>query len=171
MRKHPTVIEDPQNFGSVTRRDETRINAADSSSIAARAQPPSTATLKGAPGLVSPAGLTVYVFDFRSHHARGQSACNGDCAANWLPVRPSSGTLPAPFSRIARQDGSVQLMSATRPLYRFIGDSEPGQTNGDGLNVFGGVWRIARPQPQSAMPRPWVVDGGGYWRAAGYVRG
>ncbi len=106
--------------------------------------PLNTATLKGAAGFVNGSGFTVYVFD-ADLQAPGSSTCNGDCAANWPPLIAPAGTLPSPYSTIARQDGHTQLAYKGRPLYTFVGDSAPGMTNGDGLNVFGGVWHIARP--------------------------
>ena len=78
---------------------------------------------------------------------RAVAACrDGDCAANWPPVAPPTGkALVAPFSTITRDDGSKQLAFAGRPLYTFIVDQGPGQTSGDGINAFGGLWHIARP--------------------------
>ena len=104
-----------------------------------------TLTLKGAPGFINAAGRTVYVFD-ADLASPGHSVCNGDCAQNWPHVaQPAGTTLVAPFSTITRDDGSTQLAYAGRPLYTFIADSAEGQTNGDGLNAFGGIWHIARP--------------------------
>jgi predicted lipoprotein with Yx(FWY)xxD motif len=104
-----------------------------------------TMTLKGAPGFINAAGHTVYVFDADLGNP-GHSVCNGDCAANWPPVAPPAAkTLVAPFSTITRDDGSKQLAYAGRPLYTFIVDQGPGQTSGDGINAFGGLWHIARP--------------------------
>jgi hypothetical protein len=31
------------------------------------------------------------------------------------------------------------------PVYRFIGDSGPGQTHGEGLEEFGGLWYAVAP--------------------------
>lgn len=104
-----------------------------------------TTTLKGAPGFINAVGHTLYVFD-ADLASPGQSVCNGDCAANWPPLAPPAGkTLTAPFSAITRADGSKQLAYAGRPLYAFIVDTAVGQTSGDGINAFGGVWHIARP--------------------------
>lgn len=106
--------------------------------------PLATMTLKGAPGFVDNANLTVYVFDL-DLQSPGQSSCNGQCAQNWPPLIAPAGNLPSPYSAIARQDGRTQLAYKGRPLYAFSGDSAPGQTNGDGLDAFGGIWHIARP--------------------------
>jgi predicted lipoprotein with Yx(FWY)xxD motif len=104
-----------------------------------------TLTLKGAPGFVNAVGLTVYVFD-ADLASPGHSLCNGACASNWPHVAPPVGmTLVAPFSTITRDGGSKQLTYNGRPLYTFSADSAEGQTNGDGVNAFGGLWHIARP--------------------------
>jgi predicted lipoprotein with Yx(FWY)xxD motif len=104
-----------------------------------------TLTLKGAPGFVNAVGLTVYVFD-ADLASPGHSVCNGACAMNWPHVAPPAGmTLVTPFSQITRDGGNKQLTFGGRPLYTFIADSAVGQTNGDGVNAFGGIWHIARP--------------------------
>jgi predicted lipoprotein with Yx(FWY)xxD motif len=103
-----------------------------------------TLTLKGAPGFINAAGLTVYVFD-ADLASPGHSVCDGACAQNWPHVAPPTGSLGAPFSMITRDGGSKQLTYGGRPLYTFIADSGEGQTNGDGVNAFGGIWHVARP--------------------------
>ncbi len=121
----------------------------------------STRSLRGAPGFVNSAGFTVYVFD-KDLANPGHSSCNNSdgCSQNWPPVRPPSGvTLSGQFAMIARDDGSTQLTYAGRPLYTFVVDTAAGQTNGDGVNAFGGIWHIARPQsnattPPSPTPQP-----------------
>jgi predicted lipoprotein with Yx(FWY)xxD motif len=106
--------------------------------------PLSTMTLNGAAGLINNANLTVYVFDL-DLQSPGQSLCNGQCTQNWPPLIAPAGNLPTPYSAVSRQDGRSQLAYNGRPLYTFAGDSAPGQTNGDGLDAFGGMWHIARP--------------------------
>jgi predicted lipoprotein with Yx(FWY)xxD motif len=116
----------------------------------------STRMLKGAQGFVTAAGFTVYVFDLDLTDP-GHSTCDAGngCAQNWPHVAPpASVVLSGQFSQIIRDDGSAQLAYATRPLYTFVGDGSPGQANGDGLNAFGGVWHIARPQGVQASPAP-----------------
>lgn len=114
--------------------------------------PLSTAMLNGASGYVNSSGFTVYVFD-ADLAAPGHSTCNGNCSQNWPPVATPAGSLPSPWGSIVRQDGSSQLTYSGRPLYTFAFDSAPGQTNGDGVNAFGGFWHIARPQG-STSPSP-----------------
>lgn len=107
--------------------------------------PLSTATLKGSAGFVNSANHTVYVFD-ADLNTPNASTCNSGCSGVWPPVTVAAGTsLPAPWASFMRGDGRTQLSYQTRAVYTYSGDANPGDTNGDGLNVSGGVWHIARP--------------------------
>jgi predicted lipoprotein with Yx(FWY)xxD motif len=109
------------------------------------ALPLATASLAGSPGFVNSAGRTVYVFD-ADLGTPNASTCSGACAANWPPVTVAVGTAtPAPWTTFVRGDGPTQAAYKTRALYTFAFDTSAGQTNGDGVNAFGGVWHIARP--------------------------
>jgi predicted lipoprotein with Yx(FWY)xxD motif len=96
--------------------------------------------------LVDGSGRTVYEF---ANDANGTSACIGACAANWPPVAapsPLPTSLPGvtgQLGTITRQDGSSQLTVAGHPLYTFAGDSAPGQTNGQGKTLDGGLWTVS----------------------------
>ncbi len=73
----------------------------------------------------------------------GVSNCYGECAANWPPVvLDANAQLGENYSLIARTDGTMQAAFKGKPLYRYIGDKDVGDINGDGL---GGVWVLARP--------------------------
>jgi Secreted repeat of unknown function len=50
---------------------------------------------------------------------------------------------------IKRADGTVQLTLHAWPLYRYAGDSAPGQTNGEGI---GGTWFAVKPTGAKALP-------------------
>ena len=85
-------------------------------------------------------GMTLYVFD---RDEPGKSNCYNDCADSWPPFFAAAGaTSPGKgLSIIQRADGSRQWAKDGRPLYFWIGDTQPGDTTGDGV---GGVWHIAR---------------------------
>jgi hypothetical protein len=60
-----------------------------------------------------------------------------------------------------RSDGTRQVTYFGHPLYRFIGDGGPGDTNGQGLKEFGARWFAvkatgtragAQPAPQATPP-------------------
>jgi predicted lipoprotein with Yx(FWY)xxD motif len=107
------------------------------------AQPTSLGTI-----LVDSKGRTIYVF---ANDKANVSTCDGACAADWPPVT-ASGTLPASvpgvtgkLATITRSDGGHQVTIASHPLYTFSGDSAAGQTNGQGINLNGGVWTVVSP--------------------------
>jgi len=118
------------------------------------AQPLSTASILGSAGFINSAGFTVYVFD-ADLAVPGHTACDAGtvCAQNWPPALTSAMTLPANWSTITRADNTKQLAYQGRPLYTFILDTKPGDALGDGVNAFGGLWHVARPQA-SIMPSP-----------------
>jgi len=119
--------------------------------------------------LVDRRGRTIYVF---AKDAAGSSSCTGDCASNWPPVtapEPVPSSLPgvsAPLGATTRDDGSTQLTVADQPVYTFSGDTEPGQANGQGLTLDGGLWTVISPagSPVSGSGRSTTPSGspGGY---------
>lgn len=96
--------------------------------------------------LVDGQGRTVYEF---ANDTNGTSACTGACATNWPPVAapsPLPTSLPGVTGQlgvITREDGTSQLTVAGHPLYTFAGDTAPGQTNGQGKTLDGGLWTVA----------------------------
>jgi len=108
------------------------------------AQPTSLGTI-----LVDGTGRTVYDF---ANDTNGVSTCeDAACTANW-PFVPAPSALPASLPGVAgalgstsRQDGTRQLTVAGHPVYTFAGDSLPGQTNGQGQTLNGGVWTVVSP--------------------------
>jgi predicted lipoprotein with Yx(FWY)xxD motif len=93
--------------------------------------------------LVDSRGRTLYLFQ---RDSRGKSACSGDCAVDWPPLRDSgtpvvgAGANSALVGTTPRSDGKRQVTYNGHPLYLFAGDKAPGQTNGQGLTAFGGGW-------------------------------
>ncbi|ATY11718.1 hypothetical protein CU254_15545 [Amycolatopsis sp. AA4] len=84
-------------------------------------------------------GDTIYLF--AADHD-GQSACAASCASYWPPVAADTPLTGARGSvgAITRPDGSRQETLGGHPLYRYLGDKSAGQTNGQGLNLNGGLW-------------------------------
>jgi predicted lipoprotein with Yx(FWY)xxD motif len=41
---------------------------------------------------------------------------------------------------LIRSDGTIQATYDGHPLSIYVGDSAPGQANGNGLNLNGGLW-------------------------------
>jgi predicted lipoprotein with Yx(FWY)xxD motif len=98
--------------------------------------------------LVDSRGRTLYLF---KKDTGGKSACSGSCAANWPPLlatgRPTAGTgvKASKLATTRRSDGKTQVVYNGHPLYRFIGDGMPGNTNGEGLTAFGARWFVVSP--------------------------
>jgi predicted lipoprotein with Yx(FWY)xxD motif len=98
--------------------------------------------------LTDSTGKTLYTFD---RDTSPTSACTGQCATTWPPLLLPAGastSIPAPAGTTgaltvsARPDGSgSQVVWNGKPLYRYSGDVNPGDTTGDGV---GGVWHIAK---------------------------
>jgi predicted lipoprotein with Yx(FWY)xxD motif len=80
--------------------------------------------------LVDSKGMTVYTFDKDTANS-GKSACTGACANNWPAVKAGAAQPAAPYSAIAREDGSKQLAYKGKPLYTFAKDKKPGDKAGD----------------------------------------
>jgi len=114
-------------------------------------------------------GMTLYVFD-KDTAGSGKSTCSGACATAWPPATTTNATPKAPsglsgsLTTIKRDDGSLELTLDGRPLYRYAGDSAAGQTNGDGINGFGGLWHAAKASgaASAASPTAAASGGGGY---------
>ena len=92
--------------------------------------------------LVDGDGNTLYGF---TDDADGVPTCAGDCAGTWPahliegdPV-VGEGLDPAVFTLVDGVDGGTQLKAGKWPLYRFSGDSGPGDVNGQSS---GGVWFV-----------------------------
>jgi hypothetical protein len=55
------------------------------------------------------------------------------------------------FGVTKRPDGSQQVTFNGFPLYTFSHDSAPGQTNGQGLHAFGGIWTVQTAEAPIAL--------------------
>lgn len=98
-------------------------------------------------------GMTLYVFD---RDEPGKSNCVDRCAEIWPPLTLDAGDpippadLPGALTVIDRPDGRRQVAYNVRPLYFYVGDSQPGDTTGEGM---GGVWHVARVEGAAQMPQ------------------
>ena len=99
-----------------------------------------TATSDGTTVLTNGRGFTLYWF---APDTPSRSNCTGTCAQYWPPVagRPTAGSaIAGRLGTITRPDGSAQATYDRHPLYTYIGDTAPGQANGNDLNLNGGLW-------------------------------
>jgi predicted lipoprotein with Yx(FWY)xxD motif len=90
-------------------------------------------------------GLTTYFF--AADTTPGVSVCEGDCLTAWPPVTVPPGNtvaagegVPGVLGLITGTDGSTQVTYDGRPLYYWQGDTEAGQTTGQGVSD---VWWVA----------------------------
>ena len=106
-----------------------------------------TTTIGGTTILTNAKGFTLYSF---APDTPTTSKCYGTCAAYWPPAIGTAAAgagLPGTVGTIKRTDGSEQLTYNGHPLYTYVGDSAPGQANGNNINLNGGLWleiRVSR---------------------------
>ncbi|WP_306369465.1 hypothetical protein [Nocardiopsis sp. CC223A] len=88
-------------------------------------------------------GYTLYLF---TEDTDQSSACAGECAENWPPLRTADGTDAARVGgglsadlvgSVPRDDGAPQVTYDGRPLYTYTGDAAPGDVNGQAV---GDTW-------------------------------
>jgi predicted lipoprotein with Yx(FWY)xxD motif len=96
--------------------------------------------------LVDASGKTLY--EYKPDPA-GSSTCTGGCAQAWPPLTTTAATVAVGkgltaslFTTVAGEAGAKVVAVDGHALYRFSGDTKPGDTNGQG---FGGVWHAAGP--------------------------
>jgi predicted lipoprotein with Yx(FWY)xxD motif len=111
----------------------------------ANGQPATVGVANENPGniLVDSQGRTLYLF---RRDSGTKSACTGACAIAWPPLRATGkptvggGVTASIVATSARSDGKPQVTYNGHPLYLFSGDQKPSDTNGEGVNAFGGLW-------------------------------
>jgi predicted lipoprotein with Yx(FWY)xxD motif len=115
----------------------------------AQSMPAGTASTGLGTVLVDANSMTLYTFGSDSANT---SACSGGCAGAWPPAVVDADTAAmvaggsagmAELGVFDRGDG-MQLTWNGMPLYRFVRDTAAGQTNGEGVNGFGGLWSAVR---------------------------
>ncbi len=117
--------------------------------------------------LVDPDGLTLYIF---TNDTGPDSTCYDECAVTWPPV-PAVVTISPEldeslFGSTTRNDGSEQLTVSGQPLYLFVGDSSPGDVNGQNIE---GIWFVVGPdgvaiglEASGSQSGTNIADGYGY---------
>jgi predicted lipoprotein with Yx(FWY)xxD motif len=98
--------------------------------------------------LVDGKGITVYLFVVDTGTT---SSCYTSCAALWPPVlttgapQAGAGATASLLGTTTRTDGKVEVTYAGHPLYYFVQDKAAGDTTGQGINGFGGLWWVLSP--------------------------
>ncbi len=94
-------------------------------------------------------GFALYTFD---NDSAGVSNCSASCLTNWPALMANEGAqAAAPYSLIQRASGEKQWALNGMPLYFFVGDTQAGETNGEGV---GGNWHLARIAPVAVSVHP-----------------
>jgi predicted lipoprotein with Yx(FWY)xxD motif len=121
--------------------------------------------------LVNSKGRTLYLFQADSGTT---SACTDACAAAWPPLsnatpKVGKGAKASLASTATRSDGKSQVIYNGHPLYTYAGDTKAGNTNGQGVNTFGGLWYVLSPTGTEITSTPSTSGGsGGSSGPAGY---
>ncbi|TJZ49532.1 hypothetical protein FCH28_24860 [Streptomyces piniterrae] len=98
--------------------------------------------------LVDGQGRTLYLFEADRSE---RSTCSGDCAEAWPPAlatgtpKAGGGVKGNLLGTSTRSDGTKQITYNGHPLYYFVGDKQPGETNGQGIEQFGEEWYVVDP--------------------------
>jgi predicted lipoprotein with Yx(FWY)xxD motif len=77
-----------------------------------------------------------------------KSTCYSACASLWPPLtthgtpKAGAGVSASLLGTTRRSDGGTEVTYRGHPLYYFAGDSERGQTAGQGLSQFGAKWYL-----------------------------
>jgi predicted lipoprotein with Yx(FWY)xxD motif len=94
--------------------------------------------------LVDSEGRTVYTFTKDGAAVECTGPCRGAWPAVLLPEGTDSATGAAGVTGLGTTsvDGGEQVTVDDLPLYTFSGDAAAGEVNGNGIESFGGVWRV-----------------------------
>lgn len=98
-------------------------------------------------------GMTLYIF---AKDEGGQSSCSGECASRWPPLltkgepQAGSGGDASLLGTVKRNDGTTQVTYRGQPLYYYVEDTQPGDTNGNAVEEFGAVWYALTPAGEEA---------------------
>ena len=85
-----------------------------------------------------------------------------ECLKVWPPLTvPSRKTklkagsgLKGHLGILRRSNGTLQVTLRGLPVYRFSGDSSKGETNGQGIESFGGTWSAVPASTEASSPAP-----------------
>ncbi len=101
------------------------------------------------PYLVDSQGMALYLF---LKDEPGKSNCYETCAQNWPPLLVEGEPLAGEglnselLGTTKRDDGTLQVTYNGWPLYYFVGDQAPGDTNGQDV---GEVWYLVSPEGEA----------------------
>jgi predicted lipoprotein with Yx(FWY)xxD motif len=92
--------------------------------------------------LVDANGRTLYLFASDQPNVSKLSAAGQAVWPPFTAATPPKATGGASASQIGTVTASNQVTYKGHPLYYYVGDHNPGQVNGQGLNQFGARWYV-----------------------------
>ena len=104
--------------------------------------------------LVDGKGMTLYLFE---KDTGTTSTCSGACATFWPPTttmgapKAGTGVDASKLGTTMRGDGTTEVTYNGHPLYYYKGDQSPGDTNGQGQNVYGALWYVVSPAGEEVV--------------------
>jgi len=102
--------------------------------------------------LVDAKGMSLY---YLTSDTMTSSACTGGCAGSWPPLLSSdaptaAASVTGKLAVVKTANGS-QVSYSGHLLYRFAGDTKPGDVNGDGVQgPQQGTWHVTTPGTKPA---------------------
>jgi predicted lipoprotein with Yx(FWY)xxD motif len=93
-------------------------------------------------------GRTLYLF---TRDSGNTPSCTGACTSVWPPLTSSTaaqvgtGASASLLGTVSNAGGRQQVTYNGHPLYYYVGDVNPGDTNGEQLDQFGGLWYAVSP--------------------------
>ena len=110
-------------------------------------------------------GFTLYTFDFDP--GDDTTVCytdnaNNFCSRFWPPLYADLGTIPpsADYKVIKRPNGTLQWSYKGKPLYFFLGDNGPQQTNGTNEQIVtNNFWSLAFQKEPAFKPELSTIIG------------
>jgi predicted lipoprotein with Yx(FWY)xxD motif len=106
------------------------------------------------PILTDQNGRTLYAF---THDKDGTSSCTGQCVATWPALAgrqtatAGAGIDSSLLSQTTQAEGTVQATYNNWPLYYYVGDSGPGDVDGQKVD---GEWFVLRPDGTLVRANP-----------------
>jgi predicted lipoprotein with Yx(FWY)xxD motif len=149
--------------GSSSSNNNVSASAAHPTNASGRAATVGVASSSLGKILVDSHGRTLYLF--RKDNGT-RSACFGACASAWPPLTTTGkptvgrGANTSRITTVKRSAGSPQVVYNGHPLYRFSGDQQVGDTNGQGSTAFGAGWFVLSPAGNQISAKAAMTSGG-----------
>src|SRR5262245_1226169 len=92
--------------------------------------------------LVDKNGMTLYTLTNNG----AAVPCDTTCQGFWPPLVVTAGAKATGAKGVKKLGltDTDQVTVNNLPVYRYAGDSQKGQANGEGINTFGGVWHVVK---------------------------